>query len=131
MKVLWAERFCDRVAAVHIDIGDTIDQMAARLYDRPIDRAGLANVATVLFFVCRQMRVAANEIEAVQGPARRVWLIKLAVTACERRLRWLGSNRRTATDDEIVWSVDRVLHVLAAALHVMEAHTAQKRRGEI
>jgi hypothetical protein len=115
---------------MRIDMDETIDRMGARLYNQPVDRHGLANIATVLVFVTYGLRSAANELDACQGPTRRTWALYLAAAACERRLRWLGSHGQTLTEAEIVWLVDRVLKVLAVALNVLEAQSADRRRRE-
>ncbi len=94
--------------------------MAHKIYDQPLNRAQLADVATVLLFVCRTLRhdLSDDSFGRLGWPDARRMLGR--VVACEQRLLHLGRHWQTSSEPALVRTVDDVMHKLVSVLAVLE-----------
>jgi hypothetical protein len=113
-----------------LDLSQTIDRMAARLYDHANDRRRLTHTASALLPACESLRRAAEDVEVSRGATGRTWAVRLAAVSCERRLHWLVETRDVRTRADLAQNLDAVVRLLAEALSVLEADPAPRRRGE-
>jgi hypothetical protein len=109
------------------NIGQVCDRIAAELTREEFDRQALIDDATALMLVWHELRREADHLDVVHGPTSRGWAIKLAASAVEPRLRRFGWSAVAHPLPHEIWTMDRIVHLVRAALRLIER---ESRFGE-
>lgn len=109
-----------------LDLGNVCDRAAGKLYDRPVDSDGLADIATTLLLVNYELRKWMRAARVERAKTRQLQASEMAMAAIDRHLVRLGNVQAPPSDDAMRRVVDRALHLVVRIVSVLQAEVAAR-----